>query len=139
MEKDGTSSNAICELSELLNKIGSENGMNIECKDVTNILNINDDEFKKEILDGAVAILRVNQSVEHYVLLTKIDDEYAYLFDPYYLPINCYNNDEDCEIIKDKPFEYNRKIKISRLESNTRKDFSLVQNENKQIILIKRK
>ena len=139
MEKDGTSSNAVCELSDLLNEIGPENGMNIECKDVTDSLSINDEEFKKEIDDGAVAILRVNQSGEHYVLLTKINDEYAYLFDPYYLPINCYNNDDDCEIIKDMPFDYNRKIRIKRLESKNREDFSLVQNDNKQIVLIKRK
>ena len=139
MEKDGTSSYAVIELSDLLNRIGPENGMNIKCTDVTNTLDINDKKFKKEIEDGAVAVLRVNQSGEHYVLLTKIDEEYAYLFDPYYLPINCYNNDEDCEIIKDKPFEYNRKITIKRLESLDAKDFSLVQNKSKQIVLIKRK
>ena len=137
--KGGTSSNAIDELSDLLNKIGPENGMNIECTDVSNVLNITDKEFKDEIDNGSIAILRVNQSDEHYVLLTKIDEKYAYLFDPYYLPIDYYDNDDECEIIKDKPFEYNRKVTIDRLISKSNKDFSLVQNENKQINLIKRK
>ena len=137
--KGGTSSNAIIELSNLLNKIGAENGMQITCKDVTSSLSINDSFFKSEIQNGSVAIIRVNQTVEHYVLLTGIDENYAYLFDPYYLPINYYNKDDECEIIKDKPFEYNRKVLISRLLSSKKNDFSLVQNENKQITIIKRK
>ena len=137
--KGGTSSNAIIELSDLLNKIGPQNNMQITCKDVTSTLNISDNEFKDEIQHGAVAIIRVNQTVEHYVLLTGMDDNYVYLFDPYYLPINYYNKDDECEIIKDKPFEYNRKVTIVRLQSKEKEDFSLVQNKNKQITIIKRK
>ena len=68
--------------------------------------------------------------------MTKLDDDFAYLFDPYYLNINYYDKDDDVEIIKDRPFEFNRKVKKERIEKQTKKDFALVRGENKEIIII---
>ena len=72
------------------------------------------------------------------MLLTKLDENFAYIFDPYYLPINYYDNDDFVEIIKDKSFEYNRKVKKERLDSNTSLDFALLQGERAQIIILKK-
>ena len=52
------------------------------------------------------------------------------------LNINYYDNDEDVEIIKNKPFEFNRKVKKERMEEYTNRDFALVRGENSEIIII---
>lgn len=111
--------------------------MNIKCssisKDKISIYNL---ELNEKIKKGAVAIVRIYQDCDHYCLLTKLDEEFAYLFDPYYLNINYYDNDEDVEIIKNKPFEFNRKVKKERMEEYTNRDFALVRGENSEIIII---
>lgn len=136
--KGGTSVYAMKFLSEWLNENASKKGMNIKC---TYIDKENVSIYSKEldkINNGAVAILRVYQDVEHYCLLTQLDSEFAYLFDPYYLNINYYDKDDEVEIIKDRPFEFNRKIKKERIEDGDTKDFSLVKGINREIILIEK-
>ena len=138
LEKVGTSVYAMKFLSDWLNENASKKGMNIKCtyinKENVSIYNKEIDKINK----GAVAILRVYQDVEHYCLLTKIDDEFAYLFDPYYLNINYYDKDDEVEIIKDRPFEFNRKVKKERIENENNKDFSLVKGENSEMIIIEK-
>ena len=85
-----------------------------------------------------MAIVRVYQECDHYCLLTKIDDSFAYLFDPYYLNINYYDKDKDVEIIKDRPFEFNRKVRKERMEEHSTKDFTLVRGKNSEIIIIEK-
>ncbi len=104
-----------------------------------NEISIYNSILEKEINNGNVAILKLYQDVPHYVLLTKLDEEYAYIFDPYYLPINYYDNEENVEIIKDKTFEYNRKVKKSRLDSGEKVDFALLKGDDDgQIIILKK-
>ena len=136
--KGGTSVYAMKFLSDWLNENASKKGMNIKCTymEKENI-SIYSKELEK-INEGAVAIIRLYQEVEHYCLLTKIDDEYAYLFDPYYLNINYYDKDSEVEIIKDRPFEFNRKVRKTRIENDMNKDFSLVRGKNSEIIIIER-
>ena len=137
--KGGTSTYALKFLCSWLNENAPKKGMNIVCKVLLkDDCSIYNKELEQTINNNGVAILRVYQECEHYCLLTALDDEYAYLFDPYYLNINYFDNDECCEIIKDRPFEFNRKVLKSRIEENSSKDFSLVIGENREIILIKR-
>ena len=46
--------------------------------------------------------------------------------------------DDEVEIIKDRPFEFNRKVKKERIENENNKDFSLVKGENSELIIIER-
>lgn len=73
---------------------------------------------------------------EHYVIITNIEGEYAYIFDPYYVDIDYFSNNNNVEIIQDKPFKYNRKVKITELFSNSKNDYSLILNNNYQELLI---
>lgn len=137
--KGGTSVYALEFLCKWLNENAKNKGMNILTTSINkNEISIYNKELEYKINNGGVAIVRLYQDVEHYCLLTKIDDLYAYLFDPYYLNINHYNNDKDVEIIKDKPFEYNRKVKKDRIEQLSTKDFALVRGENSEIIIIEK-
>jgi len=137
--KGGTSVYALEFLCNWLNENGKNKGMSIKCQSIEKeSVSIYNNDLEKTIQEGNVAILRVYLGkVEHYVLLTALDNEYAYIFDPYYLNINYLDNDNCCEIIKDKPFEYNRKILKTRIGENDKNDFSLVNGENREMIIIK--
>lgn len=137
--KGGTSVYALEFLCKWLNENAKNKDMNIQCKSIPkDEISIYNKNLEKKVNNGAVAIVRVYQNCDHYCLLTKIDDEYAYLFDPYYLNINYYDNDNEVEIIKDRPFEFNRKVKKIRMDSHTTKDFALVYGENSEITIIEK-
>lgn len=109
-------------LRKLCNELYVKGGKNVDIisKELSqDNVSIYNKELEKEIVNGCVAILKVYQEVSHYVLLTKLDESFAYIFDPYYLPINYYDNDDSVEIVKDRGFEYNRKVRKERLNSNT--------------------
>ena len=97
------------------------------------------EEMKNALNMKGVVIARCWQDTEHYVLITKIDDNFAYIFDPYYLKEDYYVNDEDVAIILHESFTHNRLVKIERLFDESLKDFSLLEKPKRSIILICRK
>lgn len=137
--KGGTSTQALDFLSNWLNQNSIKQRMPILCtKLINNDVSIYNKFLEEKIYNGAVAILRVHQECEHYCLLTSLDSNFAYIFDPYYLEKGTYDDDNLVEMIFDKPFEYNRKIKKERLNSNSLEDFSLVTGKNGIIIIIEK-
>ena len=86
--KGGTSVFALEILCKWLNENAKNKNMNINCESLSKgEISIYNKTLENKINNGAVAIVRLYQDCEHYCLLTKLDDEYAYLFDPYYLNI----------------------------------------------------
>lgn len=137
--KGGTSVYALEFLSNWLNENAKSKGMNIKCTSLqSDEISIYDKTLNEKIENGAVAIVIVYQECDHYCLLTKMDNDFAYLFDPYYLNINYYDKDKDVEIIKDRPFEFNRKVRKERMEEHTTSDFALVRGKNSEIIIIEK-
>ena len=100
---------------------------------------INNIELYECIKSGGVAVLRVWSECEHYVLCTGIDEKYVYIFDPYYLKENEYDDDSNVIMITNKPFEYNRVVSKKRFNENSKNDFSLVKDEEKRILLLYKK
>lgn len=70
------------------------------------------------------------------MLITKIDDNFAYVFDPYYVEEDYYYNDEDIAIVLHETFTHNRIVKLDRLFDEEKKDFSLLKKCDRQMILI---
>ena len=85
-----------------------------------------------------VFILRTKLCCEHYVLITKMDDIFAYIFDPYYLEEDYYTTDNDVAIVLHETFSHNRLVKIERLFDEDKKDFSLLEKDKRSIIVLKR-
>lgn len=114
----------------------SNDSFNIKCK----ILTKNDVQYEsmKKTLDlGGVIIARCFLiDEEHYVIITKIDEKYAYIFDPYYLDESYYENDKDITLVLHETFSHNRKVTLNRLFSEELKDFSLLKLPDRQVILI---
>ena len=97
------------------------------------------ENIKKCLSSDGCVFLRCWQSCEHYVILTKMDKKYAYIFDSYYLDKREYEKDKDVKIILNKPFTHNRKVNINRLMSESKKDFSLGEVNNRECVLINKK
>ena len=94
--------------------------------------------MKSALEKNGVIIARCWQETEHYVLITEIDDNFAYIFDPYYLEEDYYTNDEDVAIVLHEAFTHNRIVKIERLFDESTKDFSLLEKSRRSIILLSR-
>ena len=112
------------------------NDFDINCK-VLSGDEVNANYMRKCIDDKSVIVARCFQDGEHYILITKIDDMFAYIFDPYYLEEDYYANDDDVAIVLHETFTHNRLVKIERLFDKSKKDFSLLDKSH-SIILIKR-
>jgi uncharacterized protein YvpB len=65
------------------------------------------------------------EDAEHYVIITGIDSDFVYIWDPYYLEKSYYNDNKKIEIILHHLFDYNRKVSLKWFDSNQKKDFSL--------------
>ena len=96
------------------------------------------EKMKKALEDNGVIIARCWQDTEHYVLITKIDDNFVYIFDPYYLGEDYYVKDDDVAIVLHETFTHNRLVKIERLFDESLKDFSLLEESKRSIILMNR-
>ena len=134
--KGGTSR----EHAELLAKYFTEyankhSEFNIKCeilygKDVTL------EKMKKVLEKKGVIIARCWQGAEHYILITKIDENFAYIFDPYYLKEDYYIEDKDVAMVCHETFTHNRLVKIERLFDESLKNLSLLKEDARSIILI---
>ena len=100
--------------------------------------NVTLEKMKSSLDNNGVVIARCWQDTEHYVLITKIDDNFAYVFDPYYLSENYYTDDEDVAIVLHETFTHNRLVRIERLFDESLKDFSLLEEAKRSVILINR-
>lgn len=132
----GTSTNHSEMLAKYFVKYANENNkFDIKCKalkgDDANIENL-----KKHLNDKSVIIARCYQDCEHYVLITKIDDNFAYIFDPYYLEEDYNISDSNVAIVLHESFSHNRLVKIGRLFDENKKDFSLLNKDNRFVIVI---
>lgn len=89
--------------------------------------------------DNSCAIVGVYKNKKiHYVLLTSIDENYAYLFDSYYLDDIYFDVDRQVEIIFDSPFKMNRKVNLKRFSSLTLSDFSMGPLDIRECLIIKK-
>jgi putative hemolysin len=133
----GTSTHAIEYLANWINNSKASINLNLHAKILNkDDVNINNIELNECIKNGGVAIFRVWADCEHYVLCTNIDDK---IFDPYYLNKCEYDDDPDCIMIDDRPFEYNRIVNKKRFNENTKNDYSFVKNEESRILLLYKK
>lgn len=133
----GTSKEYAKRLANIFIEYSSMHNFDLKCKILVKE-EVSLDIMKKCLDNNGAIITRCWQSNEHYVLITKIDDNFVYLFDPYYLEDDYYINDEDVAIVQNERFTHNRLVKISRLFDNNKKDFSLLSNDEREIIIISR-
>ena len=86
------------------------------------------------LLAGGCVDLKTTRRGRHYVTITKMDDEYMYIFDPYFRPVESYRPQLGIEVVLDKPFEYNRKIKIEKFIQETKSELNLGTKSEREAI-----
>ncbi len=83
---------------------------------------------------GGAAVSRVMLGGWHYVLLTGIDSEYVYLFDPYFRK-NPFKED-GIEMINNAPTKWNRKVRFDIMNKSGKTNYALGEPEIRETMLI---
>lgn len=135
--KRGTSCMAMMFISNWLNQFGKVKDFRIETDYLTKeeVFMGQTSKIVAGIQQGGVAVVRLYFEEEHYVLLTGIDNEEVYLFDPYYRtqPFK----EEGIELIKDAPMKMNRKVPFSYFNKESKEIYALgPQNAREAVVLI---
>lgn len=132
----GTSGKAIKNLIRWINKYAKSKNFGVTCtilkKDEITIENM-----IKCLNNHGCIFIHCYFIDGHYVIITKINKKYVYMFDPYYLGKDY--NSKEVKIILNKPFSYNRKVSLKRFLSKTKRDFALGELEKRECVLINRK
>lgn len=95
----------------------------------------------KDLLKGKDSCMIIHvylKGKSHYCLATSIDNNYIYLFDPYYLDDIYFDEERMVELVFDNPFEYNRKVNLKRFNSMTLNDFALGPVEHRECLIIRK-
>ena len=127
----------ICDFGKkILDKKKYNLELNVLNKEEVNIKTIK--EYMKD--NSAIMIIHLYLfGKSHYSLVTKLDNNYIYLFDPYYLDETYYDEDRMVELVYDEPFEYNRKVSLKRFNSMNLSDYALGPSEHRECLLIKQR
>ena len=133
----GTSREAINKLTHWITRYANSKNFKVRCERLEKD-EITLEKMQECLKNNGCIFVRCWQTQEHYVIITKIDKRYAYIFDPYYLDKKEYDRDNQVKIILNKPFTHNRRVTLKRLFSNTKKDFALGEIERRECVLINR-
>lgn len=134
--KSGTTGMAMMFLANWLNQFGKVKKWPIQCEMLTGeAVHIDQNSKIAECLgQGGAVVARVMLGCWHYVLLTGIDDEYVFLFDPYYRikPFSM----KEIEIVNDAPTRMNRKIKHEILNSEGKGYYALGKLKDRECMTL---
>lgn len=141
--KRGTSASAMMFLSNWLNQFGKMKSFPVSCeflsgKDVH--LNKNS-RILESLQRGGVVVLRLFLDVAHYVLLTGVEGDCLYLFDPYYEELDDPDLDQEyfsegITFITDQPKRANRLVSIKRLSRLTEAYYEMGPYESREAVIM---
>ena len=94
----GTSKEAIDKLTHWITRYANSKNFKVRCERLEQ-KEVTLEKFKECLKNNGCIFVRCWQLCEHYVIITKIDENYAYIFDPYYLDENEYLNDSKYPLI----------------------------------------
>lgn len=133
----GTSREAVEKLSHWIDRYAKNNDFDINCE-VLEKEEVTEDKIKDCVDNNGCVLARCYQGVEHYVLITKMDEMFTYIFDPYYVKEDYYYNDKCVAVVLNEPFTHNRLVKTTRLFNQSKQDFSLMEIDKREVVLITR-
>ena len=83
-----------------------------------------------------VAVVRLWIEVEHYVLMTGIEDEEILLFDPYYQEEPFKGAESSVRIDLKHPLWYNRRVPFSFFNHETQELYALGEKDTREAVLL---
>ncbi len=133
--KSGTTATAMVFISNWLNQFGKIKGFPI----YTSILESEkiyigqNSDIVGCLQQGGAVIVKVMLDGGHYVLMTDVDDNYIYLFDPYY----CEGEfGEGIDVIKDAPAKMNRRVKRNLFNDQSQTDYAFGAADLRECMLM---
>ena len=136
----GTSYHALAFLATWLNNYAQRFGMPIRCEAMRGEeVNVGAGSRVEACLaQGGAAVAGCWLGVDHYVLLTGINDEHVQLFDPFYeWPITTFKIEVvGTQPVWDKPFSHNREVERWVLDAPYGTPYSLSAKTGREAFLI---
>ena len=134
--KMGTTGMAMLFMSSWLNQFGKVKKWPIKCEMVTgrDVYIAQNSKVVECLQKGGVVVARVMLGWWHYVLLTGVDQEYIYLFDPYYRkrPFK----EDTIEMIDGEPMKLNRRIKYGIMNSEEKENYAFGKIDTRECLLM---
>ena len=90
--------------------------------------------IRRCLIAGGCVDLKTFRRGRHYVTITGMDDEYMFIFDPYFRPDESYRPQTGIEVVLDKPFEYNRKVKIEKFIEEHKAELCLGDKDDREAV-----
>lgn len=134
--KLGTSTSAMMFLSNWLDNFGKVGILPISSKYLSGEMvylgqssSVND-----ALLRGGAVVVRLFTDEWHYILLTGIEGDNIFAFDPYY-QTEAFEQ-EDIKLVTDKPFAYNRIIPMRYFNSTEESLYAFAATEKREAVII---
>jgi hypothetical protein len=134
--KSGTSHMAMMFLSNWLSGVGQAGHLPVSSRHLSGEavdLSLNG-AVRDALRRGGAAVVLVDLEGWHYVLLTGIQGDLVYLFDPYYRDTPF--EEPDIQMVTDHPAAYNRVIPVRYFERETMELYSLGPKEEREAVLL---
>lgn len=134
--KSGTTGMAMRFLANWLTHYGEVKNWPISCEFMSgeNVRMSQNSKIAECLQLGGVVIAKVMLGCWHYVLLTGMDENYVYLFDPYYRK-NLFI-EKDIKMIRNAPKRMNRRITYDVLNSEGKGNYALSTIEERECVLM---
>ena len=134
----GTTREMVYFVTRWINEFAELKGIPLKCK----YLRGKDVDLLKVLkclkANGCINFRTYRDGAEHYVCVTGYDNEYIYLFDPYYRAPEEYMANKMVDCIVSNPFSYNRRVRIEQFVSERRHEFALGPIDKREVVLFKR-
>lgn len=134
--KSGTSCMAMMFLANWLSGVGQAGLLPVSARHLTGgEVHLGASGLLRDALRrGGAAVVRLEMEGEHYVLLTGIEDDGVFLFDPYYrtevFP------ERSIRLVRDRPFTYNRIVPAACFEGPAGSLYSLGAREGREAVIL---
>ncbi len=134
--KNGTSRMAMMFLSDWLNQFGKVKKFPILCEFLTGteVFIGQNSRIVAALQQGGTVVVRVRYGCWHYVLLTDVDENDVYLFDPYYRkkPFT----QEGLQLITNMPYKANRRVAYSLINGAENTPYALGERDGREAIIL---
>lgn len=141
--KRGTSASAMMFLSNWLNQFGKMKNFPISCEFLSgeDVYLSQNGKIIGALQQGGAVVLRLFLDVGHYVLLTGIEGDSIYLFDPYYEELDDPELNEEylsegITFVTDQPKRANRLVSIDRLNRLTEGFYEMGPYEIREALIV---